>query len=465
MRKIKIWKNSKAIRLYAILAIMVITAFQGYWLYTVYESKKSIIIKESENILKTAVLNMDSKDMTDQLLNNDLPFTAELDDVTKELFRALKKNKDITVRMEVAGDTLNDSISQEILNKLSNKKAVLPKNQSRKVYTAIKEEMKVAFGNLNFCVRHSKNEYADVYPVDNSKAFDAKTDAIRSQMDAKQEYSLYFYNMKWIVFDEMIPSILLSIVYMIIYISAIFLLLLNVNKSRKLMEMKDNFTHNMTHEFKTPIATISLAIEALNKYDVLDDKEMTKEYLGLMKGDLDRLINMTDSILYNAKMSDGEMAMRFEKSNLSELVNRVEDHLKPILQKNQATVKVNYEDANLSIDADEEHFGNVFRNLIDNSIKYSKENPEITITISKERNFAKIVFSDNGIGIPDKYKNEIFKPYFRVLENDSYTTKGYGLGLNYIKQIINLHNGKIQLAGKAPKSGTTFEILIPLHHE
>lgn len=460
MGKIRLWKNSKAIRLYAFVAIIILTGFQVYWLYTVYESKRSIILRESENILKTTLLDMESKDVARQLLEYKIPHTSELDDVTKQLLRALKNNKDIQVKVHVEGNKIEDSLSQKVLEDLSTKKAVIPVNQAKKVYDAMKEEMKIVFGDLHFSVRHTKNNYLDVFPVRISVP-ESRTESIRSQMDTKQEYVLHFYNMRWIVLNEMYLSIVLSVVYMIIYISAICLLLLNVNKSRKLMEMKDNFTHNMTHEFKTPIATISVAIEALNKYDVLDDKEMTKEYLGLMKGDLDRLINMTDSILYNAKMTDGDMAMRFEKSNLLELLDRVVENVKPILQKNNATVSINSED-NVWINADEEHFGNVFRNLIDNSIKYSKEEPVIDIIISKQGNSVKILFSDNGIGIPDQYRNEIFKPYFRVLENDSYTTKGYGLGLNYIKQIINLHNGSIRLAGKASKIGTTLEILIPL---
>ena len=350
MGKIKSWKNRKTIRLYAIIAMIVVTTFQGYWLNTVYESKKSIIIKESENILKTAVLDFDRKNISDQLMDDLAPYTTEIDEVTRQLFEVIKRNKDIKVKLEVEGKELSDTTAKRILNRLSDNRTVLPIDQSRKIYNVIKEEMKVAFGDLQFSVRHSKNKKIDVYPVE-SKVADVKTEGIRSQIDAKQEYGLNFYNMGWIVFNEMVSSIVLSIVYMIICISAIFLLLLNVNKSRKLMEMKDNFTHNMTHEFKTPIATLSAAIEALHKYDVLDDKEMAKEYLGIMKGDLDRLVNMTDSILYNAKMSEGEMAMRFEKSNLPGLVHKIVENMRPVLQKHEATVSVNSEDGNVWINA------------------------------------------------------------------------------------------------------------------
>jgi len=464
MGKIKLWKNRKAIKLYAVVAILIITVFQVYWLYTVYEGKKNIIIKESENILRSAVLDMDSKSMETHILDNRIPHTSELDDVTKQLLKALKNNKEIKVRMEVAGEQLSDSASKEMLGKLAQDTPALFSGQSKKVYNYIKEELAVAFGNLQFSVIHAKRGKTDKYPVYATVA-DAATDTIRSQFDGQQEYSLEFTNTRLIVFNEMISSIVLSIFYMILYISAIILLIFNVNKSRKLMEQKDNFTHNMTHEFKTPMATISAAIEALNNYNVLDDKEMTKEYLGLMKGDLDRLINMTDSILYNAKMSDGGMSMQYENTLLPGFLNQVVDNLKPVLEKKETVVKVFFELDEIPVKIDKEHFGNVFRNLIDNSIKYSKEKPVIDINIFTEGNFVKILFSDNGIGIPDKYQNEIFKPYFRVLENHSYTTKGYGLGLSYIKQIIDLHHGKIQLAGKKATPGTTFEILIPLSHE
>jgi len=462
MKNIKLWKNRKAIKWYATLAIVFITVFQGYWLYTVYQSKKEILLKESENILKKAVLDFDTKAIQNQILST-AGGASEMDDITRMLLDAVKNNKNSSVKVTVEGEEFNDSISRQMMGNLTKKGVAVKSDKSKKIYAIIKAEMLTIFGEIKFAVYHYNKEAVDHFPQKKLEQ-ETITDQVRSEIDSKQYYEIHFEKLHSVIIREMLLSILLSLIYLITCGTAVILLIFNVDKSRKLMLQKDNFTNNMTHEFKTPMATIHAAIEALDTYNVLDDKEMAKEYLAMMKTDLNRLISMTDSILFNAKMSDGALSLNFEKINLLSFTENIIENLKHILEKKQAFVTIESDDASIAILADTEHFGNVFRNLIDNSIKYSKENAIINIRISNDETFAKILFSDEGIGIPQKYKNEIFKPYFRVQENDVYTVKGYGLGLSYIQQIILLHSGKIALSAKETK-GTTFEILIPKNHD
>lgn len=463
MKKMNLWKRRKAIKLYAVIAITLITVFQSYWLFTVYESNKQIMLKESENILRKTVLEFDNKNVENQI-NNSIGKSSEMDDITKQLLLLLKNKKGLSVKVSVGDNKFNDSVSKEVMERLTQKSVVVTNDKSKKIYSIIKEELHTAFGKINFSVYHYNKNTLDFYPLKLNKA-NAVTEEVRSDMDSKQYYEIHFENITSVIVKDMISSIILSIIYLMMSISAVILLILNVDKSRKLMLQKDNFTNNMTHEFKTPMATIYAAIEAMNTYNILDDKEMAREYLGMMKNDLDRLITMTDSILFNAKMSDGEMVLKFETTNLKFFIEGIKENLKHVLESKKAEMQIISTDVDLFVNIDKEHFGNVFRNLIDNSIKYSKENAIINITILQEGKFAKILFSDQGMGIPQKYKSEIFKPYFRVQENDVYTVKGYGLGLSYIKQIIILHLGKIELAGKDTNKGTTFEILIPFTHE
>ncbi|GEC80163.1 sensor histidine kinase [Flavobacterium aquatile] len=463
MKKMNLWKRRKAIKWYAVIAITLITIFQSYWLYSVYQSNKQIILKESENILRKTVLEFDNKTIQDQITNS-IGKSSEMDDVTRQLLNVLKNKNGLSVKISVEGQEFNDSVSKQLMERLTEKEATIDKEKSKKIYNLIKEELTITLGKINFSVYHYNKDVVDFFPLEFKNA-DAITEQVRSEMDGKQYYEIHFANVTSIVIRDMISSIILSLIYLIMSISAVILLILNVDKSRKLMMQKDNFTNNMTHEFKTPMATIYAAIEAMNTYNVLDDKEMAKEYLGMMKKDLDRLINMTDSILFNAKMSDGEVMLNFENTNLKIFIEEIKNNLKQVLENKHAKVEITATHNDLFINADTEHFGNVFRNLIDNSIKYSKENAAITITISKEGKFAKILFSDQGMGIPYKYKSEIFKPYFRVQENDVYSVKGYGLGLSYIKQIIILHLGKIELVTKDNNKGTTFQILIPLAND
>ena len=463
MKKVRLWKNSKAIKLYAALAILFITMFQVYWIYNVYQSKKSILLKESENILKKTVLDFDTKTIQKQILSSAYG-APEMDDVTRNLLAALQNNRNLSVKISVEGQQFNDSISREVIGKLTQKSANNQSDKSKKIYAAIKEELIATFGKTEFAVYHYNKDAVDHFPLKEIESATI-TEQVRSEMDSKQYYEIHFANINPILFEEMIASVLLSIIYIITCSTAVILLIFNVDKSRKLMQQKDNFTNNMTHEFKTPMATINAAIEALDTYNVLDDKEMTREYLSMMKSDLDRLISMTDAILFNAKMSDGEMKLNLEKVNLTSFIEGIAGNLKHVMENKGASLTIASEDNSVLILADTEHFGNVFRNLIDNSIKYSKENAVISVKISKEGKLARIVFSDEGIGIPQKYRNEIFKPYFRVQENDVYTVKGYGLGLSYIHQIILMHSGRITLAGKENTKGTTFEILIPITND
>lgn len=460
MRKVNLWKNRTAIKLYAFLAILLIIGFQCYWLKNVYESGKSIIVKESENILKTAILESEHERMKEQLTSDAFSQVSESNESLRALASILKNIKDANVIIDYQGEALDD----KAVEKLAGEAKKNDENKAKAVYKWLKIPMKSSFENLEYSVSHFDLKVEKSYPILKSENEILKTDYVYSDSDAKQSYRINYYNLPSIVINDMIPTIILSFIYMGIYISAIILLIFNVNKSRKLMHQKDNFTNNMTHEFKTPMSTISAAIEALNKYDILDDKEMAKEYLALMKNDLDRLIKMTDSILYNAKTSDGNIVLQLKETDLHLFVSGVVDNLKTILENKKANVTVTSLDKDLLVNVDAEHFGNVFRNLIDNSIKYSEEDPEISISIQKKGNLAKILFTDNGIGIPDKYKSEIFKSYFRIVEKDMYTIKGYGLGLSYVKEIIRLHKGKIQVEKNTAK-GTTFEILIPLANE
>ena len=226
--------------------------------------------------------------------------------------------------------------------------------------------------------------------------------------------------------------------------------------------MKDNFTHNMTHEFKTPLATLYAATEALTTYNILDDKETAREYIGLMRNDLKRLSAMTESILNDAKLSKGKMVMDFQMVKLRDFVEGIVSDLKPQLTIKKAVVAYETIPDTIFVTVDKEHFTNVFTNLIDNSLKYSAEDARILIEAAEDGKFTTIRFSDNGIGIDLKYKNQIFSSYFRVPNGDQYKVKGYGLGLSYVKDVVALHGGTIELVDSKDNLGTTFEIILPV---
>lgn len=250
-------------------------------------------------------------------------------------------------------------------------------------YLDIKKEINASYPKLEFSLQIAKGKNKQFFPLNSWENAKNNSEKIFSQIDSGRSYQLNFRNLPEVVFFKMISSILLSLLYLLICVSAVVFLLKNIDKRKRLMELKDNFTHNMTHEFKTPLATLYAAIEALTTYNILDDKEMAKEYIGLMKNDLNRLSAMTESILNNAKLSKGKMVMDFETVNLHDFIENIVSDLKPQLAMKNATVVFHAIPDTLSVNIDKEHFANVFANLIDNSLKYSAEDSRILIEATK----------------------------------------------------------------------------------
>lgn len=458
MRKVRFNIRNGVIRLYAIIAIALIAAFQGYWLYSVYAEQKILVVKEAENILQARVLKKDlnafaGTGAASSLSNN---VSSKLADVLKSL-----KGEDIKVKVSYEGDELLDNQAAAALSQMAEKNDV-SQIDIKSYYLDIKKEINASYPRLEFSLQIAKGKSKLVFPQGSWGKEKNNSQKIVSQIDAARSYQLNFRNLTEVILFKMISSIILSFIYLLICVSAVIFLLKNIDKRRRLMEMKDNFTHNMTHEFKTPLATLYAATEALTTYNILDDKEMAKEYIGLMRNDLKRLSAMTESILNDAKLSKGKMVMDFQTVNLRDFVGSIVSDLKPQLAIKKAEVAFDMVPETISMNVDKEHFTNVFANLIDNSLKYSTEDARILIEALEDNKLIKIGFSDNGIGIDLKYKNQIFSSYFRVPNGDQYKVKGYGLGLSYVKDVIELHGGTIALVDSKNNRGTTFEIILPL---
>ena len=460
MGKIKSFTGSRTELINALLIILFITAFQGYWLYSVYSDQKNIIVKESENILREQVLNHDMLNIIGQIKSEDT--TAAASQVAA-LIKELSQNENVKINVTTTSALPDDSIvleqSPEQISKIiqqvtEGEKAVI-KNDALLPHM-IKSRFKESFRHLDFTIR-TNTTTETVAGTLSAKVF--------SQVDPQQFYQIAFTNLNITILREILPSILLSILYTAICIYVVVLLIKNIHKRKRLIQMKDNFTSSMTHEFKTPLSTLYAATEALGKYDVLDDKQMAQEYVQLMQGELKRLNLMTESILNNARLEAGKLQIKPQKALVNELVNEAVKKLSLRLENNGAVVHTNNIDPDLYTCLDKEHFTNVICNLIDNSLKYSNQPVVITIEAFKKDDMLEIMYTDNGIGIPYKYHNDVFKPYFRIMENNIYTAQGHGLGLSYIKEVIMLHKGTIKLIKTGNDKGAAFQILLPITNE
>lgn len=253
--------------------------------------------------------------------------------------------------------------------------------------------------------------------------------------------------------------ILFSIFLVGITIVSFLVLYKNLLRQRRLAVIKNEFISNMTHELKTPIATVGVAIEALKNFNALHDQQKTKEYLDISSNELQRLGLLVDKVLKLSMLEKKEIDLTLEEINLKDIVQDVINSMKLQIEKYHAMVTLRAE-GNTMLQGDKLHLQSVVFNLLDNSLKYSNHSPEINIGLQEKENIIQLRVTDNGIGIPPEYKDKIFEKFFRVPVGDIHDAKGYGLGLSYVAQVIEKHHGTINVDSN-PGTGTTFIINIP----
>jgi two-component system phosphate regulon sensor histidine kinase PhoR len=275
-------------------------------------------------------------------------------------------------------------------------------------------------------------------------------------------YELELNNISWYIIKKLRSQLFFSLLLVGITLLSFLLLYRNLLKQKRLAELKSNFISNITHELKTPIATVNVAIEALRNFGGIQDPEKTREYLDISASELQRLSLLVDKILKLSMFENREIKLSKEEFDLKELIQEVISTLKFRFERHNASMNFTTEGETFIIDGDKLHLTSVIYNLLDNALKYSKENPVIHIYLSARReNILELKIADNGIGIAREYQSKIFDKFFRVPTNNRHDVKGYGLGLSYVSEIIKRHMGFIRVESELGK-GSTFIAIIPV---
>ncbi len=257
--------------------------------------------------------------------------------------------------------------------------------------------------------------------------------------------------------------ILFSIFLVGLTIVSFVLLYRNLLKQRRLAEIKNEFISNITHELKTPIATVGVAIEALKNFSAIHDPQKTKEYLDISANELQRLSLLVDKVLKLSMLEKKEIELKYEGLNLKDIVDEVISSMRLQIEKYHATVLVTV-DGDTKLKADRLHLLSVVFNLLDNALKYSNAQPSINVELKEKADDIEMNIIDNGIGISPEYRNKIFEKFFRVPTGDTHNAKGYGLGLSYVSHVVQKHNGKISFESQ-PGIGTKFTITLPKNYK
>lgn len=275
---------------------------------------------------------------------------------------------------------------------------------------------------------------------------------------------VYFPDKKKTIFRQMIAVLISSAVFNLIIIACFAIAISTIIRQKKISEVTRDFINNMTHEFKTPISTISLACQALQDPDMRSNPRILDRYLTIIRDENNRLGHQVEKVLQIASLEKGDYKLKIESVDVHELLEKAANNMKIAIESRGGKLIKQLEATKTIVQADRVHLANIFYNLLDNATKYSPEKPHITITTEEGRNGIIIAISDKGIGIAKEVINRIFDKFYRVPTGNIHNVKGFGLGLSYVKMMIDAHHGQITVQSQ-PGQGSTFTIFLPYRHE
>jgi len=284
-----------------------------------------------------------------------------------------------------------------------------------------------------------------------------------SDTDGNSNYQLFvtFPEKKNFILSSIYKILVLSVFFIFIIILAFVTALYQLFRQKQISEIKSDFINNMTHEFKTPIATINLALDAIKNPKIIDDKEKVLRYVRMIREENKRMHGQVENVLRISKLEKNQLDVTKEKVEIHEIIAEAITHIDLLVNDKGGFVKTHFSAEQTEILANHFHLTNVLVNMLDNAIKYSDEAPKIDIFTENIGKFILIKIKDQGIGMNYSVQKNIFKKFYREERGNIHNVKGHGLGLSYVKKIIDIHQGDVYVESEKG-FGSTFTIKLPL---
>lgn len=322
----------------------------------------------------------------------------------------------------------------------------------------IKEELSENHIDLNFEYSITSNNW----PQNSSKDFtnDMFSSSFRKALTPNGSYrfALYIRQPKNYILRRTSWMIGASVLFTIIIIAAFALTVRTVFRQKQLSEIKSDFINNMTHEFKTPLATISLAVDALANPKVKSNTTQIEYYTGIIREENIRMNKQVEKILQAAQMDTSNLELNLQQIDVHDIIRTAASNIMLRVEEKNGTLEQKLNAKKFVIEADEVHFSNIVANLLDNAIKYSKDPARITIeTSNPSSKTISIRIKDNGIGMSKETVNHIFEKFYRAHTGNLHNVKGFGLGLSYVKSVMEAHKGRIKVDSALGK-GSIFSL-------
>jgi len=493
----KITKNTVALSL-IISSIILLLALQMFWLTNSYEKAYFDLRRETNGLFRTTVMALrDSflvksfeKISPDSFPKPGFTFTqrVETDSLSKSKVRVRQGSSQIQIY--ISSDQKSDSISTFLRpltsriqeGKISAGNFVLRLGSDSLSEDSIRHYYKNALAqsqiDVPFEVKHTSFTPTPIHLGKRSRAmFKTPVEEIPDEQFETRPFSNSMHS-DWVRFDPMhrygvvltgfrplliktiTPQILFSVFLTLLTSIAFIVMYRSILAQQKLMELKNDFISNITHELKTPVTTVGVALEALKNFKGLNNPELTNEYLEIAQNELNRLNILTDKILKTSMFENAGVEYNAEPVDLEKLVEQVLNSMKLVFEKQGAHIQVEKEGIDFQLMGGPVHLTSIIYNLLDNALKYSPANPEIKILLKAYSDKIILTIKDNGIGIAPEYRKKVFEKFFRVPTGDVHNIKGYGLGLSYVESVVKSHKGSI-IVESEPGKGSSFIITLP----
>jgi signal transduction histidine kinase len=373
----------------------------------------------------------------------------------------------------VAPDTVNvfkSALQQAIVSSMMKDKPVTERISKGQLDSLLKTELKSKGIDIAYefgVVKNTNDSVIFAKTKDNSAILHApyKAALFSNDMLVSEPYSLLvnFPNQKSHIFESLWLMLASSLAFILITIFSFSFTIVALVKQKKMSDIKTDFINNMTHEFKTPIATIGLASEALKEPKVLDNSDKVARFVNVIQDENKRLSKQVERVLQAAVIERGDLQLNFEDVHMHDIIEHAVHNIAVQVEARGGKIECIFKAKNPLLYADEVHISNVFYNLLDNATKYSPEAPEITITTRNDERGVFVSVSDKGMGMSREALKQIFEKFYRVPTGNLHDVKGFGLGLSYVKAIVEAHGGTITVESEL-KKGSNFEVFLPYIH-
>ncbi|MBA2747078.1 MAG: HAMP domain-containing histidine kinase [Flavisolibacter sp.] len=461
--------NKKWLPVLMIMTIMAIAAFQVYWLAKAYEREQRTLEMRTNYLFRETVFNLQGSKLKLDRLEGDSSLVPRmlLRRDTKIKVNHNRAERKMTNMMDVIMKRVTDSDRRQIYMTSDTLKKNFPGRRNRLMQflfevDSLQDSVRVVEIQEAYRNKLDENQVAVPFSIRKFKG-QANEEGGFSQVTLgftePVTFKLELGNTIPFLLKRISVPILFSIFLVALTFFSFMLLYRNMIRQRRLGDIKNEFISNITHELKTPIATVSVAIEALRSFNATMDPSRTKEYLDISANELQRLSLLVDKVLKLSMFEKKEIELIYESLDMKLLVEEVTSSLRLQFEKRGAAVNVESK-GNTTLEGDRLHLVSVIFNLLDNALKYSPDTPLINILVEGNDDEIQLIVSDRGLGIPPEYHGRIFEKFFRVPNGNLHNTKGYGLGLSYVAHVVKKHKGSIRVESEE-NNGSRFRISLP----